>query len=166
MKRKREPVSQQENRDRYEREYWKLDQFIDEWYDGDHQEIEHSDISEMERKLKRLTPALRELKRDAPVIRLKQEATVPYFPVPFDTRVVDDENESASLANSAARGRDLARLANPSPVIRAEHARLQAERQREAERADAEQRIGGHEWLHADDPLFGTGAETYGAPFL
>ena len=142
-KRKLEPVSQQENRDRYEREYWKLDQFIDEWYDGDHQEIEHSDISEMERKLKRLTPALRELKRDAPVNRPKQEATVPYFPVPFDTRVVDDENESESLANSAARGRDLARLANPSPVIRAEHARLQAERQREAERADAEQRMGG-----------------------
>ena len=88
MKRKREPVSQQENRARHQREYQKLDRFIDEWYDGEHQEIEHSDISEMERKLRRLTPALRELKRDAPVIKRKHEASQDYRAAsqPYESR--------------------------------------------------------------------------------
>ena len=89
-KRKLEPASQQENRDRHQREYQKLDRFIDEWYDGEHQEIEHSDISEMERKLRRLTPVLRELKRDAPVIKHKHEASQDYRAASRPYEATDD----------------------------------------------------------------------------
>lgn len=101
MKRKHQPVSQQENRDRHKRAYRKLDRFIDDWYDGEHQEIEHSEISEMERKLRRLTPALQEIKRDAPVIKRQQEASQDYS---ARSHQGDQENMRASSHNMPLNG--------------------------------------------------------------
>lgn len=116
LKRKREPASQQTSRDRHQQEYRKLDQFIDEWYDGEHQEIPQSEISKMERELRRLTPALRKLKRDEPVIKRKHEASEDYRATSQPYQVIDDvahvdpsqiENVNPSYANQLFGSGDL-----------------------------------------------------------
>ena len=79
MKRKREPVSQQENRARYKQEDMKLGQMIEDWensVDWDQEVVDHpQEIIEIREKMKQLTPALQELKRDAPLIKRKHEAS-------------------------------------------------------------------------------------------
>ena len=82
-RRKLEPVSQQENRARYKREDKKLGRLIKEFNDSaDWQTIQQTalpkEIVETRDTLERLTPALHELKRGAPVMKRKHEASQDY----------------------------------------------------------------------------------------
>ena len=82
-RRKLEPVSQQENRARYKREDKKLFRLIKEFNDSaDWQTIQQTalpkEIVETRDTLERLTPALHELKRGAPVMKRKHEASQDY----------------------------------------------------------------------------------------
>ena len=82
-RRKLEPVSQQENRARYKREDRKLSSLIKEFNDSaDWQTIQQTalpkEIVETRDTLERLAPALHELKRGAPVMKRKHEASQDY----------------------------------------------------------------------------------------
>ena len=82
-RRKLEPVSQQENRARYKREDKKLGRLIKEFNDSaDWQTIQQTalpkEIVETRDTLERLAPALHELKRGAPVMKRKHEASQDY----------------------------------------------------------------------------------------
>ena len=92
-RRKLEPVSQQENRARYKREDRKLSSLIKEFNDSaDWQTIQQTalpkEIVETRDTLERLAPALHELKRGAPVMKRKHEASQDYRAAsePYESR--------------------------------------------------------------------------------
>ena len=84
-RRKLEPVSQQENRARYKRE----ESLIKGWNDSaDWETILQTYHPQEIVEIKRLTPALQELKRDAPVMKRKHEASQDYRAAsePYESR--------------------------------------------------------------------------------